>query len=63
MEDRIRYEPRPRCIHVPVPISPLLVGEETLRENEVQMILSARHCNIEEAPLFLDLVYAARAEV
>jgi len=63
MEDRIRYKPGPRCIHVPVSITPLLVGKETLRKNEVQMILSARHRNIEEAPFFLDLVYTARAEV
>src|SRR6266404_5703217 len=47
MENRIWYEPSARCIHVPVSVALLLIGEETLRENKMQMILSARHRNVE----------------
>ena len=47
MENRVWYEPSARCIRVPVSIALLLIGEETLREHKVQMILRARHPNIE----------------
>jgi len=48
---------------MPISIAPRLISEEPLREHKVQMIFSACHRNIEQTPLFLDLVYAARAEV
>ena len=47
MENRVWYEPSARRIHVPVSIGLLLIREETLREHKVQMILSARHSDIE----------------
>ena len=47
MENRVWYEPSARCIHMPISIALLLIGEEPLRDQKVQMIFSARHRNIE----------------
>jgi hypothetical protein len=33
IEDRVRDEPRPHRIHVPVTVTPLLMGKEPLRDN------------------------------
>jgi hypothetical protein len=41
----------------------LAMGEETLRGNEVKIVLGARHRDIEQTPLLLDLGGPPRAEV
>src|ERR1700720_3844507 len=41
----------------------LAVSEETLRDYEVEIVSGARHRDIEEAPLLLDLFRSAGAEV
>ena len=41
----------------------LALGEESLRDHQVEIVPSARHCDIEEAPLLLDLGRGAGAEV
>ena len=41
----------------------LAVGEETLRHNEVKIVLGARHRDIEQTPFFLDLGGRPSAEV
>ena len=40
---------------MPVALRILAVGEETLRGNEVKIVPGARHRDIEQTPLFLDL--------
>src|SRR6266480_5156459 len=39
------------------------MGEEALRDDQVEIVLGARHCDIEEAPLLLDLFRSAGAKV
>ena len=46
-----------------VALSVLAMGEEALRDHQVEIVLGARHCDIEEAPLLLDLFRSAGAEV
>src|ERR1700751_3977122 len=41
----------------------LAVGEEALRDHQMKIVLGARHCDIEEAPLLLDVFRSAGAEV
>src|ERR1700732_4562239 len=41
----------------------LAMREEALRDHQMEIVLGARHCDIEEAPLFLDLFRSAGAEV
>src|SRR5262249_28050039 len=41
----------------------LAVGEEALRDHQMEIVLGARHRDIEEAPLLLDLFRSASAEV
>src|ERR1700716_3310131 len=41
----------------------LAIGEEALRDHEVKVVLGARHCDVKEAPLLLDLFRSAGAEV
>ena len=40
---------------MPVPLRILAMGKETLRNNEVKIVLGARHRDIEQTPLLLDL--------
>ena len=46
-----------------VPLRVLAVGEKALRNHEVQIVPGARHRDIEEAPLLLDLGRRAGTEV
>jgi hypothetical protein len=46
-----------------VPLRVLAVGEEALRNHEVQIVSGTRHRDIEEAPLLLDLGRGAGTEV
>ena len=63
VEQRFRNEARARGIEVAVAIASLPVNEEALRHDQVQMILGARHGDIEQPPLFLDLGAGAGREV
>src|SRR5262249_16622317 len=62
-EQRIGNETRPRSVDMPVALRILAMGEETLRHNEVKIVLGARHSNIEQTPLLLDLGGRPGAEV
>src|ERR1700730_5154310 len=46
-----------------VALSVLTVGEEALRDHQMEIVLGARHCDIEEASLLVDLFRSASAEV
>src|SRR5258708_38746153 len=59
-EQLVRNEAGARGINVAVALA---LGEKPLRDHEVEIVLGARHGDIEEAPLFLDLVRSAGAEV
>ena len=61
--DRVGNESSPYGIHVPVAVVALLMGIEALRHDQVQMVLRARHRNIEEPPFFLDLGRAANCQI
>ena len=41
----------------------LAMREEALRDHQMEIVLGARHCDIEEAPLLFDLFRSASAEV
>jgi hypothetical protein len=56
-------KPGARGVHVAVPAALLLVREEALRQDQVQVILCARHCDIEKTTLFLNLRGVACAEI
>jgi hypothetical protein len=40
---------------MPIAMQVLAMGEESLRGNEVKIVLGARHSDIEQTPLYLDL--------
>src|SRR5262249_25142525 len=63
IEDSVRDEPSSWSIHVPVPITPLLMRKEPLRNDYVQIILSPCHGDVEETALFLDLRYASGRQI
>src|SRR5580704_14216320 len=46
-----------------VALSVLAMGEEALRDHQMEIVLGARHCDIEEPPLLLNLFRSAGAEV
>jgi hypothetical protein len=48
---------------VPVAIAALLVNQETVRHDQMKMVLGARHGDVEQAALFFDLWLAADSEV
>jgi hypothetical protein len=48
---------------MPVALRVLAMGEETLRNNEMKIVLGARHRDIEQTPLLLDLGGRPSAEV
>src|SRR6185369_17094951 len=48
---------------MPIAVSALPVGEEALRDNEVEIVPGACHSYIEQPPLLLDLLRGAGAEV
>ena len=48
---------------MPVALRILAMGEETLRHNQVKIVLGARHGDIEQTPLLLDLSGRPGAEV
>ena len=62
-EQPIRNEARARGIDVAVALRILAVGEEALRHHEMQIVLGARHRDVEQAALLLDLGGRAGAEV
>jgi hypothetical protein len=49
--------------YMPVALRILAMGEESLRNNEVKIVLGARHRDIEQASLLLDLGGRPGAEV
>jgi hypothetical protein len=55
-KQRIWDEARTGGIDVPVARRGLAVSEEALRHDEVQIVLGARHRDIKQPALFLDLV-------
>jgi hypothetical protein len=61
--NRIRNEPRAHGVHMAVAIASLLGRKEALRHDHMQMVLRARHRDIKQAALFLDLGCAADREV
>jgi hypothetical protein len=63
VEHSVRDESCPLGVHMPVPVHPLLMGEEALRDNHVQMILGARHGDVQKPTLFLDLRRAPRCQI
>jgi hypothetical protein len=62
-EQSIGNETRSRSIDMPVALRILAMSEETLRNNEVKIVLGARHRAIEQTPLLLDLGGRPGAEV
>ena len=48
---------------MPIALGALAMGEETLRGNEMQIVLSPCHGDVEQAAFFVDLVLRADAEV
>src|ERR1700730_9188315 len=62
-EQSIGNETRSRSVDMPVALRVLAMGEETLRHNEVKIVLGARHRDIEQTPLLLDLGGRPSAEV
>jgi hypothetical protein len=46
---------------MPVALGILAMGEEALRDHEMEIVPGARHRHIEEAPLLLDLGRGAGA--
>src|SRR6202047_5191488 len=63
VEESIGNETRSGGIDMPVALRILATGEETLRNNEVKIVLGARHRDIEQTPLLLDLGGRPGAEV
>jgi hypothetical protein len=43
--DGIRNEPPAQSIHVPVTVAALLMGIETLRDNQMKMVFRPGHCD------------------
>src|ERR1700731_1945522 len=62
-EQSIGNETRSRSVDMPVALRILAMGEETLRNNEMKIVLGARHRDIEQTPLLLDLGGRPSAEV
>src|SRR5215469_5165763 len=62
-EQLVWNEPCARSIDMAVALRVLAMGEEALRDHQMEIVLGARHCDIEEAPLLLDLFRSAGAEV
>jgi hypothetical protein len=48
---------------MPIALGILPMGEETLRHDEVQIVLRAGHCDIEQSTFFLDFGGGAGAEI
>jgi hypothetical protein len=54
-EQLVGNEACPRGIDVPIPLRALAMGEEALRDNEVEIVLAARHRDIEcPSSMFID---------
>jgi hypothetical protein len=54
-EQLVGNEACPRGIDVPIPLRALAMGEEALRDNEVEIVLGARHRDIERpSSMFID---------
>jgi hypothetical protein len=63
VEQSVRDESCPLGVHMPVPVHSLLMRKEPLRNDHVQMILGARHGDVQKATLFLDLKRASRRQI
>jgi len=61
--DCIRNEPCARGVHVPVTVVALLMGIETLWDNQMKMVLRAGHRDVEQTTLFFDLGSASRRHI
>src|SRR3979411_1982450 len=62
-EQLVRNEAAAQGIDMTVALRVLAVSEEALRDYKVEIVPGARHRDIEEAPLLLDLFRSAGAEV
>ena len=62
-EQLLRNEPRARRIDVPIALGVLAVGEEALGHDEMQVVLGARHGDVEQPPFLLDLGRRCRCQV
>ena len=63
IEQLFGNEARPRGIDVAVALRVLAVDEEALRHDQMQVVLCARHRDVEQAAFLLDLGRGAGAEV
>src|SRR6266576_2846655 len=63
VEQLVRNEAASRGIDMAVALRVLAMGEEALRDHEAEIVPRARHRDIEETPLLLDLFRSAGAEV
>src|SRR3989442_11816649 len=55
-------EPRPRRVDVPVAIPATHPGVEPMWLHQIQLIARAGHRDVEQPPLFFDLLFAPRSE-
>src|SRR5258708_31382914 len=62
-EQSRRNEPCPGGVDMPVALGMLAMGEEALWYHEMEVVLGARHRNIEQAAFFLDFGRRAGAEI
>src|ERR1700692_4248133 len=58
-----RNEARARSVDVAIAVAPLLMGEEALRHDQMELVLGARHRDVKETPLLLDLGTRAGSEI
>ena len=61
--DSIWNEPRAESIHVPVTVVALLMGIETLWDNQMKMVLRPGHRDVEQTTLLLNLRSASRRDI
>src|SRR5260221_4147976 len=63
VEQSLGNEARPRRINVPIAMRAVAMAEEALRADEVKIVLGARHGDMEQTPLLLDLGGRPSAEI
>jgi hypothetical protein len=63
LSDSIRNEPRAQGIHVPVTVGALLLGIETMWDNQVKMVFRPGHCDIEQTALLFYFGSAFRRQI
>ena len=62
-EQLLGNEARPRRVEMTIALRVLAVDEETLRHDQMEVVLRARHGDVEQATFLLDLGRGAGAEV